>query len=66
MSKRNDIIDLGKVMGETKQQFSELEKTIKAQKLEIEELKKVILEKEAVNNRDNAQRERIKNEMQEF
>jgi hypothetical protein len=30
MSKRNDIIDLGKVMGETKQQFSELEKTIKA------------------------------------
>ena len=53
-------------MGETKQQFSELEKTIKAQKLEIEELKKVILEKEAVNNRDNAQRERIKNEMQEF
>lgn len=66
MSKRNDIIDLGKVMGETKQQFSELEKTIKAQKLEIEELKKVILEKEAVNNRDNTQRERIKNEMQEF
>lgn len=40
VARRNDILDLSKVMGETKHQYEQFEKTIKSQKLEIAALTK--------------------------
>lgn len=66
MARRNDIIDLTKVMGETKFQYAEFEKKIKDQNTEIQDLKKQLQSLETERNRDNVQRERQMQELQEF
>lgn len=63
MARRNDIVDLTKVMGETKLQYAEFEKKIKEQNAEITDLKKQLQSLETERNRDNVQRER---QMQEL
>lgn len=66
IARRNDIVDLTKVMGETKLQYAEFEKRIKEQNLEIADLKKQLASLETERNRDNTQRERQMQELQEF
>jgi predicted nucleic acid-binding Zn-ribbon protein len=66
IARRNDIVDLTKVMGETKLQYAEFEKRIKEQNLEIADLKKQLAILETERNRDNTQRERQMQELQEF
>lgn len=64
--KRNDIIDLTKIMKETKQQYVQLEKTIKDQTSTITELNKQIENLESNAEGKNTQNDRLMAEMQEF
>ncbi len=56
--KRNEIVDLSGVMGETKLQFTQMEQTIKSLKEEVAKLNKKLIEAETNSNVGDAQMQR--------